>query len=44
MPAEEYLDLNYRAELLKKGQISHYGGKPEAMSLGVFDDIDVGIY
>ncbi|WP_077302014.1 M20/M25/M40 family metallo-hydrolase [Virgibacillus pantothenticus] len=43
VPAEEYLDLNYRAELLKKGQISHYGGKPEAMSLGVFDDIDIGI-
>ncbi|NBJ68209.1 MULTISPECIES: carboxypeptidase [Clostridia] len=43
VPAEEYLDLNYRAELLKKGQISHYGGKPEAMKLGVFDDIDIGI-
>lgn len=43
VPAEEYLDLNYRDELLKQRTISYYGGKPEAMKLGVFDDIDVGI-
>ncbi|AZU64213.1 M20/M25/M40 family metallo-hydrolase [Neobacillus mesonae] len=43
VPAEEYLDLAYRDELLAKGEISYYGGKPEAMKLGVFDDIDVGI-
>lgn len=43
VPAEEYLDLPYREELMKQNKISHYGGKPEAMKLGVFDDIDVGI-
>ncbi|RHW42721.1 carboxypeptidase [Neobacillus notoginsengisoli] len=43
VPAEEYLDLAYRAKLLAEGKISYYGGKPEAMKLGVFDDIDVGI-
>ncbi|GHI00019.1 M20/M25/M40 family metallo-hydrolase [Neobacillus kokaensis] len=43
VPAEEYLDLAYRDELLHKEEISYYGGKPEAMKLGVFDDIDVGI-
>ncbi|GAQ19080.1 peptidase M20 [Oceanobacillus picturae] len=43
VPAEEYLDLDYRDGLIKEGTISHYGGKPEAMKLGVFDDIDLGI-
>lgn len=43
VPAEEYLDLAYRDELIKQNTITHYGGKPEAMKLGVFDDIDLGI-
>ncbi|AVR00115.1 carboxypeptidase [Oceanobacillus iheyensis] len=43
VPAEEYLDLDYRDDLIKEGTISHYGGKPEAMKLGIFDDIDLGI-
>lgn len=43
VPAEEYLDLPYREQLVKEGAITHYGGKPEAMKLGVFDDIDLGI-
>ncbi|MCJ7843144.1 carboxypeptidase [Lederbergia sp. NSJ-179] len=43
VPAEEYLDLAYRNKLLQKGTISYYGGKPEAMRLGVFDDIDCAI-
>lgn len=40
IPAEEYLDLDYRKELVETGQIVHLGGKPEAMRLGIFDDID----
>jgi len=43
VPAEEYLDLAYRAKLLAENKISYYGGKPEAMKLGVFDGIDLGI-
>ncbi len=43
VPAEEYLDLRYRDELLKNGTIAYYGGKPEAMRLGVFDDIDCAV-
>lgn len=43
VPAEEYLDLNYREDLIKENKISHYGGKPEAMKLGVFDDMDAAI-
>ncbi|MBS4202346.1 carboxypeptidase [Bacillus sp. FJAT-49732] len=43
VPAEEYLDLAYRDELIKQNKITHYGGKPEAMKLGIFDDIDLAI-
>lgn len=43
VPAEEYLDLAYREGLMKEKTIEHYGGKPEAMRLGVFDDIDLAI-
>lgn len=40
IPAEEYVDLPYRKELVEKGEIVHLGGKAEAMRLGIFDDID----
>ncbi|WP_373893736.1 M20/M25/M40 family metallo-hydrolase [Virgibacillus sp. CBA3643] len=43
VPAEEYLDLDYREELMNQNKISHYGGKPEAMKLGVFNDIDAAL-
>ncbi len=43
VPAEEYVDLEYRKQLRKEGKISYLGGKPEAMKLGVFDDIDATI-
>src|SRR5699024_6505475 len=43
VPAEEYLDLAYRDELIAQNKISHYGGTPEAMKLGVFDDIDAAV-
>lgn len=43
IPAEEYLDLAFRDELIANKEISYYGGKPEAMKLGIFDDIDIGI-
>lgn len=43
VPAEEYLDLPYRETLIREKMITHYGGKPEAMKLGVFDDIDLAI-
>ncbi|AQP52870.1 carboxypeptidase [Vagococcus penaei] len=40
VPAEEYLDLDYRQQLVDEGKIVHFGGKPEAMRLGIFDNID----
>lgn len=43
VPAEEYLDLEYREQLVEEGVIQYYGGKPEAMRLGVFDGIDFAV-
>lgn len=43
VPAEEYVDLAYREDLRDKGEIVYYGGKPEAMRQGVFDDIDLAV-
>ena len=40
VPAEEYLDLKYREELRKNNEIIYFGGKPEAMRLGMFDEFD----
>lgn len=43
VPAEEYLDLDYRKSLVDAGKIEFLGGKPEAMRLGVFDDVDFAV-
>lgn len=43
VPAEEFLDLEYRENLREKGEIKYFGGKPEAMRLGIFDEFDFGI-
>ena len=43
VPAEEYIDLDTRRALRDAGEIAWFGGKPEAMRLGVFDDVDAVI-
>ncbi len=43
VPAEEYVDLDTRRALREVGEIAWFGGKPEAMRLGVFDDVDAAI-
>lgn len=43
VPAEEYLDLTYRQELKAQGLIEYFGGKQEAIRLGVFDDVDLAV-
>ena len=42
-PAEEYIDLEFRSELKRKGEIRYIGGKQELVRRGVFDDIDAAI-
>ncbi|EWS82383.1 metal-dependent amidase/aminoacylase/carboxypeptidase [Brachybacterium phenoliresistens] len=43
VPAEEFVDLAHRARLREEGTITWFGGKPEAMMLGVFDDVDAAV-
>ncbi len=43
VPAEEYIEIEYRNELRRQGQIEFLGGKSEFIKLGVFDDIDMAI-
>jgi amidohydrolase len=43
VPAEEYVDLTYRAELARTGAIEFLGGKAELLRLGIFDGIDLAM-
>jgi len=42
-PAEEYIEIQYRLDLMKKGVIKYPSGKPELMHRGLFDDVDMTI-
>lgn len=41
VPAEEYVEIEYRNELRNQGKISLLGGKQEFIALGAMDDIDI---
>lgn len=41
VPAEEMIQLEYREELRKEGEIGYVGGKTEFMARGFFDDVDL---
>ncbi len=43
VPAEEYIEIEFRDELRKQGKLSYLGGKPELIKLGEFDDIDIAM-
>lgn len=43
VPAEEYVELGYRAELARQGKLRYYSGKQELIRLGVFDDVDMAM-
>lgn len=43
VPAEEYVDLDWRAEQARDGRIGFLGGKPELLRLGAFDDVDLAM-
>jgi len=43
VPAEEYVELEYRERLKEDGSIRFFGGKQEYIRLGVLDDIDMGM-
>ena len=43
VPAEEYVEITYRNRLIEEGKIKYIGGKPELISRGEFDDIDMAL-
>jgi amidohydrolase len=43
VPAEEYVEVEYRSKLVEEGKISYLGGKPELIKLGHFDDVDMAV-
>ncbi len=43
VPAEEYVELDYRRRLQADGIIKFFGGKQELIRLGEFDDIDMSM-
>ena len=41
VPAEELLEIEYRTKLMNEGKIKFFGGKPEFLSRGYFDGVDI---
>lgn len=39
-PAEEYIDLDRRRQLVEKGEIRYFSGKQNMVADGLFDDVD----
>jgi len=43
VPAEEYLELEFRRQLARENKIRYLGGKQELIRLGHFDDVDLAM-
>ena len=43
VPAEEYIEIEYRDTLRQRGEIEFLGGKPEFIRLGELDDVDMAM-
>ena len=43
VPAEELLEINYRLKMREEGKIKYMGGKPEFLSRGLFDGVDMAM-
>jgi len=41
VPAEEYIEMDYRQSLKKEGKLHYYSGKAELTYRGAFDDVDM---
>ena len=42
-PAEEYIEIEFRDELRRQGELEFLGGKPEFIRVGAMDDIDMAM-
>lgn len=43
VPAEEYIEIEFRKKLMEESKIEFLGGKQELIRLGEFDDIDIAM-
>jgi amidohydrolase len=43
VPAEEYVEIEYRSKLRKEGKIQFLGGKQEMIVVGALDDVDMAM-
>lgn len=43
VPAEEYVELDYRNKLRREGKLRYLGGKEEIIAQGGFDDVDMAM-
>ena len=43
VPAEEYIEIEYRDDLRRQGRLEFLGGKPEFIRAGKLDDVDVAM-
>lgn len=43
VPAEEFIELDYRKKLKQEGIIRYFGGKQELIASGAFDDVDMAM-
>ena len=43
VPAEEYVEIEYRNGLARQGKLEFLGGKPELIKLGEFDDVQLAM-
>jgi amidohydrolase len=43
VPAEEYIEIEYRDDLRRQGKLHYLGGKPEFIKLGEMDDVDIAM-
>ena len=43
VPAEEYIEIEYRDDLRREGKLEFLGGKPEFIRAGALDDVDIAM-
>ena len=43
VPAEEFVEIDYRMQLVRDGKTTFLGGKSELIELGCFDDVDMAV-
>jgi len=43
VPAEEFVDITWKNQMMKEGKLGYGGGKCELIRVGAFDDIDISL-